>query len=91
MSVSDGTNTEQPPAPTVQLGEYLFEQYAEFPAFFQAQSSKASSTAGEIELKISVPVEGRGDAISLMDTHGEELRVVVFRRVWRMEDDGDEG
>jgi len=22
-----------------------------------------------------------------MDTHGEELRVVVFRRVWRMEAD----
>lgn len=76
----------EPPEP-IQIGEYLFEQYATFPAFFQGQSSKASSTAGEIELKISVPVEGRTDAISLMDTHGEELRVVVFRRVWRMEAD----
>lgn len=69
-----------------------FEHYANFPAFFQAQSSKSGSTAGDIEIKLSVPVEGRLDAISLMDTHGEELRVLVARRVWDQdEDDGDEG
>jgi hypothetical protein len=58
-----------------------FDPYAEFPAFFVAQSSKAGNTAGDIELKISVPVEGRAEAISLMDTLGEELRFVVMRRV----------
>lgn len=66
----------------------LFEHYADFPAFFQAQSSKSGSTSGDIEVKLSVPAEGRLDAISLMDTHGEELRVLVARRVWRS--DGDE-
>jgi hypothetical protein len=59
-----------------------FEPYANFPGFFVAQSSKAGNTAGDIELKISVPVEGRGEAISLMDTNGEELRFVVMRRVF---------
>ncbi len=63
-----------------------FEHCADFPAFFQGQSSKAN----DIEIKLSVPVEGRLDAISLMDTQGEELRVLVARRVWDM-DDGDEG
>lgn len=86
--------TEDAPAPTIEHDGRLFEHYADFPAFFQAQSSKSGSTAGDIDVKLSVPVEGRLPAISLMDTHGEELRVMVFRRVWRMDeeaDDGDEG
>ena len=67
-----------------------FEHYANFPAFFQAQSSKSGSTAGEIEIKLSVPIEGRLAAISLMDTHGEELRLIVARRVFGKDDDDDE-
>jgi len=69
----------------------LFQHYADFPAFFQAQSSKTGSTSGEIDVKLSVPVLGRADAISLMDTHGEELRVIVFRRIWRAEGDETDG
>ena len=66
----------------------LFEHYADFPAFFQAQSS--ASTSGDIQVKLNVPREGRDEAISLMDTDGEELRVIVARRVWEVAD-GDEG
>ena len=77
------------PSPPIQIGDHTFERCATFPAFFRGQSSKSSSS--EIELKMSVPAEGRTDAINLMDTDGEELRVVVFRRVWKMDDDmGDD-
>jgi len=88
------TRKSAPPTPTpdatpipaednlVPIGEHMFEPCATFPAFFTAQSSKTGSTGGEIDVRLSVPREGRDQAISLMDTHGEQLHVVVMRRVF---------
>lgn len=74
----------------ITLDGKTFETYTQFPAFFQHQASKTGSTSGEIDIKLSVPVEGRGNAITLMDAMGEELQVIVMRRVFGV-DDGDEG
>lgn len=59
-----------------------YEHLSSFPAFFVSQSSVAGSTAGEVKVVLSVPREGREDAVGLMDVHGEELYVFVARRVW---------
>lgn len=72
------------------IDDKAYETYTQFPAFFQHQASKTGSTSGEIDIKLSVPVEGRGNAITLMDAMGEELLVVVMRRVFGVPN-GDEG
>ncbi len=84
------------PAPEPEVDELIeidgtiYEAVADFPAHFMSQSS--ARVGGGFEVKLGVPMEGRNEVFSLMETAGEMLHLVAFRRViddgYELEGDG---
>lgn len=97
MARKTATRPKSPkPAPepesddVIEIDGAIFEAVADFPAHFVSQSS--ARVGGGFEVKVGVPMEGRNEVFSLMETAGEMLHLVAFRRViddtFQLEDTG---
>ena len=75
----------------VEIGGVMYQPVADISAWFISQQS--ARIGGGLEVKLGVPSTERAEVFSLMDTVGEMLHFVVFRRVidsYELEDtDGD--
>lgn len=71
-----------PPEPAddvIEIDGAMYEAVADLSAWFVSQQS--ARVGSGLEVKLGVPSECRDDVFSLMDTRGEMLHFVVFRRV----------
>lgn len=70
-----------PDSSTITVDGVSYELIADFPAFFREQASIPKGN-GAVRLSLGVPKEGREGVFELMDTAGEVVKVLVFRRAW---------